>query len=99
MFEDASLRHLPAIQSDHCPIFIFPNGFLPLQTIHRPFKFQVVWLTHENFRAFVEERWCSNSDLIPALASLANDLQSWNKDVFGNIFIQKRALLGSIAGI
>ncbi|XP_021751152.1 uncharacterized protein LOC110716815 [Chenopodium quinoa] len=52
-FEGASMKHLPAIHSDHCPIFISPNGFTLLQSLHRPFRFQAAWLSHEKFRDFV----------------------------------------------
>lgn len=54
-FENARVRHLPAVQSDHCPILISPNGFAPLEAINRPFRFQVAWLTHECFQDFVLE--------------------------------------------
>ena len=98
-FNNAKLRHLPAIQSDHNPLLISPNGFIPLQSIARPFKFQATWLSHENFRSFVEEKWCKNAGLMQALSSIATDLQVWNKEIFGNIFIQKRHLLARIAGV
>lgn len=98
-FGNAKLRHLPAIQSDHNPLFISPNGFIPLQSIARQFKFQATWLSHEKFRSFVEEKWCKNKGLMQALSSLATDLQVWNKEIFGNIFIQKRHLLARIAGV
>ncbi|XP_021768184.1 uncharacterized protein LOC110732536 [Chenopodium quinoa] len=50
-FKKASMKHLPAIQSDHCPIFISLNGFSPLQAIHRPFRFQATWMTHEKLKS------------------------------------------------
>ena len=98
-FERAKMRHLPAIQSDHCPLFISPNGFVPLQELHRPFKFQATWLTHENFQEFVREKWDSTTSLVPALDKLATELKVWNRDIFGNIFQQKKRLLARIAGV
>lgn len=59
-FENAKVKHSPAFQSDHCPIFISPNRFVPLQAINRPFRFQASWLTHENFQEFVGEKWNSH---------------------------------------
>ena len=98
-FERAKVKHLPAVQSDHCPIFISPNGFIPIQDVNRPFKFQATWLTHENFQDFVREKWDSSGPLIPALDKLATELKTWNRDIFGNIFQQKRRLLARISGV
>ncbi|XP_021723765.1 uncharacterized protein LOC110691155 [Chenopodium quinoa] len=98
-FDKASMRHLSAVHSDHCPLFISPNGFVPMQSLHRPFRFQATWLTHENFKDFVAEKWDKHGNLINSLAKLSTDLQHWNRDVFGNIFKQKRHLLARIAGV
>ncbi|KAK9741349.1 hypothetical protein RND81_03G099000 [Saponaria officinalis] len=51
-FSDASVKHLPAYQSDHNPLLISPNGFALLNSIQRSFRFQAAWLTHENFTDF-----------------------------------------------
>ncbi|XP_021757131.1 uncharacterized protein LOC110722174 [Chenopodium quinoa] len=98
-FDKAKVKHLPAIHSDHCPIFISPNGFVPLQALHRPFRFQATWLTHENFKEFVSQKWDSNGTLMSSLSKLSTDLQCWNRDVFGNVFKQKRNLMARIAGV
>ncbi|KAL2902408.1 hypothetical protein RDABS01_027490 [Bienertia sinuspersici] len=98
-FEHAIVKHLPAIQSDHCPLFITPNGFAPLMNLNRPFRFQAAWMTHENFQEFIHAKWASDNPLVLALKKLANDLQSWNKEVFHNIFRKKRELLARIEGI
>ncbi|KAL2929558.1 Protein FixB [Bienertia sinuspersici] len=62
-FSNAHVKHLPAIQSDHCPIFISPNGFVPLDTLARPFRFQACWLLHENFETFVKDKWKRRKNL------------------------------------
>ncbi|XP_021742733.1 uncharacterized protein LOC110708815 [Chenopodium quinoa] len=89
-FEKASMKHLTAIHSDHCPIFISPNGFVPIQALHRPFRFQSTWMSHENFQEFVSQKWDKSRPLMSALSKLSNDLMLWNRDTFGNIFEQKR---------
>ncbi|KAL2926253.1 Protein FixB, partial [Bienertia sinuspersici] len=53
-FEHAQVKHLLAIQSDHCPLLISPNGFSPLASIKRPFRFQAAWMSHEAFKDFVD---------------------------------------------
>lgn len=99
MFDQAHVRHLPAVQSDHSPLFISPNGFVPIQEVNRPFRFQATWLTHEQFQDFVNEKWRLDCKLLPALEFLAHDLKTWNREVFRNIFKQKRVLLARSAGI
>ncbi|XP_074306224.1 uncharacterized protein LOC141641463 [Silene latifolia] len=98
MFEDAMVRHLPAIQSDHCPLFISPNGFVPLNAINRPFRFQACWLTHENFKEFIDNSCPDEGNFTHRLDILSRKLQDWNSNVFGNIFRQKRTLMARIKG-
>lgn len=55
-FESARVKHLPALQSDHCPLLISSNGFFPLMALNRPFRFQEAWLSHEKFSDFINEK-------------------------------------------
>lgn len=64
-FDNARVKHLAANHSDHCPIFISPNGFTPLSSINKPFRFQAAWLTHENFQEFVQQRWSNSASKKP----------------------------------
>ena len=98
-FDKARVKHLPALQSDHCPLLISPNGFAPLDALARPFRFQAAWLTHEAFSEFLADKWKVDTPLIPLLHSLSDDLQDWNRDVFHNIFREKRTLMARIKGI
>ncbi|XP_021762943.1 uncharacterized protein LOC110727671 [Chenopodium quinoa] len=97
--DKAQVRHLPALQSDHCPLFISPNGFAPLEAINRPFRFQDAWLTHENFGEFIHKKWDKSAPLMPLLNSLSLELQNWNKEIFHNIFREKRSLIARIDGV
>ncbi|XP_074289295.1 uncharacterized protein LOC141614451 [Silene latifolia] len=98
LFEDAMVQHIPAFQSDHCPLFISPNGFVPLNAINIPFRFQACWLTHENFKEFVESNWPSNGIFPSRLNSLSSKLQDWNSNIFGDIFKRKKSLIARIGG-
>ncbi|XP_074289227.1 uncharacterized protein LOC141614378 [Silene latifolia] len=98
MFEDAMVRHLPAFQSDHCPLFISPNGFVPLNSLNRPFRFQACWMTHGKFKNFIEDSWPSEGSFLSRLDLLSKKLQTWNSDVFGDIFRRKRSLIARIGG-
>ncbi|XP_074299787.1 uncharacterized protein LOC141630954 [Silene latifolia] len=97
-FEEAMVRHLPAISSDHCPLFISPNGFVPLSAVNRPFRFQGCWLTHEDFKIFIDTNWPSEGIFPTRLDELSHKLQTWNEEVFGNIFRKKRELMARIEG-
>ncbi|KAL2926870.1 GTP-binding protein TypA/BipA-like protein [Bienertia sinuspersici] len=98
-FENAKVKHLPAVQSDHCPIIISPNGFAPLEYVNRPFRFQPDWMTHDHFDGFVNANWDSKEPFFPMLQNLASKLQRWNKEHFHNIFREKRRLIARIEGI
>ncbi|XP_074300458.1 uncharacterized protein LOC141631726 [Silene latifolia] len=95
---DALVKHLPAFQSDHCPLLISPNGFAPLSTINRPFRFQACWMKHENFKDFVEESWPVDGIFQQKLSTLARKLKDWNTQIFGNIFRKKKELMARIGG-
>lgn len=84
-FGAAHVKHLPAVQSDHCPLFISPNFFAPIQTINKPFRFQATCLTHEKFSEFIHQKWDRNGNLITSLENLSLELQQWNREEFGNI--------------
>lgn len=49
LFPDAFIRHLPRTRSDHCPILLqlYSNNVVNRQAI--PFKFQAMWMTHEDY--------------------------------------------------
>ncbi|KAL2896602.1 Schlafen family member 12-like [Bienertia sinuspersici] len=94
-FSAASVRYLPTIQSDHCPLLISPNGFVPLEALNKPFRFQAAWLTHEKFQEFMYSNWSNEAPLVPFFI-LFTQLQQWNKDVFHNIFREKRELMARI---
>ncbi|KAL6145634.1 hypothetical protein ACLB2K_056320 [Fragaria x ananassa] len=59
-----------------------------------------MWLNHEKFLDMVSEQWNSyHGDLLVKTSRLASTLVDWNKNVFGNIFKQKRILSARICGI
>lgn len=56
-------------------------------------------MSHEKFSEFVTEKWNKDIHLLPQLQQLSYDLQDWNKNVFYNIFQEKRTLIACIGGI
>ncbi|KAL5755807.1 hypothetical protein ACOSQ2_020553 [Xanthoceras sorbifolium] len=100
MFPEGFVRHLPRINSDHCPIVLnlysahIPNNFL------KPFRFEAMWSSHAEYSGLVSNCWTRNvGSLSEKLNALAANLKDWNRDSFGSIFRRKRVLLARILGI
>ncbi|XP_074298106.1 uncharacterized protein LOC141628922 [Silene latifolia] len=69
-----------------------------MAAVNKPFRFQACWMSHEKFKEFVEENWPNEGVFPTRLEELSTKLQDWNKQVFGNIFRQKRELKARIEG-
>ncbi|XP_061339719.1 uncharacterized protein LOC133286328 [Gastrolobium bilobum] len=87
-FEEAEVRTLPRILSDHNPLLITMKK-QQQDWSNRPFHFLATWMNHPGFEGLIEERWNSRVAICDMLANLIPHLQKWNKDVFGDI-IKKR---------
>ena len=53
-FPEANVTHLARVNSDHCPLLLklCPNL---VSSANRPFRFQPMWLSHNDFPAIVRE--------------------------------------------
>ncbi len=92
--------HLARMKSDHCSILVkfHPSSRGPRKNL--PFRFQAMWLNHEKFLDMVSEQWNNyHGDLLFKTSRVASTLVDWNKNVFGNIFKQKRIVSARICGI
>ncbi|KAL8129303.1 hypothetical protein V2J09_018458 [Rumex salicifolius] len=98
-FPDASIKHLVRNQSDHSPLLLKSTGFMQRNPLARPFRFQAAWVMHEEFQSFMRNHWQQGAKLSSALANLATHLESWNRDVFGNLFRRRDRLWKRIEGI
>ncbi|XP_056695810.1 uncharacterized protein [Spinacia oleracea] len=92
-FEEGSLRNIPKLKSDHCPILISTTGFAPIPSTVRPFRFQAAWMNHAKFEEFVHVNWKSTEPLIPFLKVFADQLNEWNRLVFHNIDLRDCRIL------
>ncbi|XP_075497891.1 uncharacterized protein LOC142535418 [Primulina tabacum] len=86
---NARLTALPRITSDHHPI-IFDTTRLKWGP--SPFRFENVWLTHNNFKESLEDWWGSGNTqgwegykFMMKLKETKNRVLLWNKEVFGNV--------------
>ncbi|XP_021774689.1 uncharacterized protein LOC110738605 [Chenopodium quinoa] len=59
-FPEGVVCNLTKLTSDHCPLLINTNGFAPIPTALKPFRFQAAWIKHEKFEEFVSTSWDHN---------------------------------------
>ncbi|KAL0283695.1 UNVERIFIED_CONTAM: hypothetical protein Sangu_2873500 [Sesamum angustifolium] len=93
-FQDTKVSHLPRNTSDHCPIMISTDHI----TARRPstFRFQNMWLRHEDFISMVKLAWELPSQmqgllkLKEKLHRLKQRLGWWNRTKVGDIFQQTK---------
>jgi len=98
-FPNGAVCHLIQAGSDHSPLLISTSGFMLIATNSKPFRFQVAWVSHQQFEKVIKTNWTSSNTLVPKLKDLATALSTWNKDIFGNLFQRKRKLWERIKGI
>ncbi|XP_019168344.1 PREDICTED: uncharacterized protein LOC109164047 [Ipomoea nil] len=98
-FPDATVQHLPIVQSDHSPLFLNTAPIVPKRIYPRRFRFNAAWITHPDFRKMVQINWDVNKDVFENKSLLAENLDSWNRDTFGNIFHRKKRVLARLEGI
>ncbi|XP_058077579.1 uncharacterized protein LOC131225973 [Magnolia sinica] len=91
-FPNFHVEHLPRSNSDHAPLLLVllnQNFVGP-----KPFCFQRMWLQHESFQQVIKTAWESETTLDPMVNILVKlrkvkiSLKIWNKEVFGDIFMQ-----------
>lgn len=88
-FEEGSPRNLPREKSGHCPILISTNGFSPLLSSFKPFRFQATRMHHQKFKEFVMNTLKNDEPLIPFPSKFASQLGEWNKLIFIIFFGRK----------
>ncbi|XP_050216415.1 uncharacterized protein LOC126667478 [Mercurialis annua] len=99
IFPNAITHHLPRIHSDHRPILIKLNSIQQVTTVTKPFRFLSSWITHQDFEKVVTKGWQHQRPLTENINLVTNEISEWNVNVFGNIFKQKKQLMGRLNGI
>ncbi|EOY25447.1 Uncharacterized protein TCM_016753 [Theobroma cacao] len=95
-FSYTRIHHLNRDGSDHCPLLISCCNF----SLQRPssFRFLHAWVKHHEFFNFVANSWKQPIHGNGLMAfwnkqqQLKKSLKGWNKDVFGDIFSNLRAV-------
>ena len=88
-FPRATMLHLGAVNSDHCPLLIDTN---PVNVrCPRPFRFKAMWAGDARCYGVIDKAWKRNfvgNDcfiLYRKQFFLNSDLRKWNKEVFGHV--------------
>jgi hypothetical protein len=101
MFPMASLRHLIAVKSDHCPLLLSTereNQWQGDTSKGRPFRYEVMWETNKGLIPLISQVWkndmhCNNlHELERKLTRLTSTLQHWSATSFGAVRKELRAL-------
>lgn len=58
-----------------------------------------MWLSHPTFSGVVREAWNNPPSLQQALSSFTIKANSWNKNLFDNLFHRKKRILARLKGI
>ena len=53
-FPEATITHLAKVNSDHCPLLLSLCPNIP-NASNQPFRFQPIWLSHNDFPAIVRD--------------------------------------------
>lgn len=83
VFPEATITHLPAIQSDHKPLQLQLQP--TIDHLPKPFKFESMWISHLDTGYIIEEDWNLETHFGACLKHTKNALRDWNKRVFGNL--------------
>ncbi|KAJ8424240.1 LOW QUALITY PROTEIN: hypothetical protein Cgig2_023861 [Carnegiea gigantea] len=75
------------------------SGFTKRLEEDKPFRFQAAWMPHAEFENLIKDKWRTQTPVHVALDALANQLNEWNREIFGNLFRKKRKIWGQIEGI
>ncbi|CAN0872181.1 LINE-1 retrotransposable element ORF2 protein [Linum grandiflorum] len=102
-FPDCTVRVLPRVCSDHNPLMAMTSQE---EGVKRPWKFESMWLEHEDFNTFLQEAWTEEIEGFGGLFLLAKrlklvktKLKEWNQNVFKNNEAEIGRCLCLIAGL
>ncbi|KAI9111237.1 hypothetical protein K1719_017848 [Acacia pycnantha] len=84
LFEDAEVRIIPRVGSDHHPMLVKLKRE-PFSFGVRRFRFELAWQMHNGFQDFLTEHWRAGDGFSDQLTELQHSLQIWNREVFGKI--------------
>ncbi|XP_015958038.1 uncharacterized protein LOC107482150 [Arachis duranensis] len=83
LYQQASLKALPAISSDHCPLVLVINQ---VQKVEKSFKFEAFWTDHEECENIVRKGWekenvqgCAWKGITTRMENCKEELTKWSR--------------------
>lgn len=99
-YPEAYVHHLTRIHSNYNPLLLSMHSNMNPRYLTKPFRYQVMWCSHDNFQDAVSSFWqAHNEPMNQKLEHFPKFLTRWNKQVFGHLFRRKAALLRRLEGI
>ncbi|XP_038984385.1 uncharacterized protein LOC120111406 [Phoenix dactylifera] len=101
-FPDHHVSHLPRIASDHCPLLVSTETYIP---VRHPFRFEKIWLCYSRSWEMVREAWSApvRGDAMyrvsRRLELTRRRLRRWNREEVGDIFRRIEESEEAIAGL
>lgn len=89
-FPKMRIIHLSSDSSNHCPLWIVPDG-LDVATTTKPFRFEEMWLSDPSSSNVVEVVGSSNTITDPStkimrkIKKCGTELKRWSRDHIGNM--------------
>lgn len=74
-WQEAVVKHLPYMSSDHAPMFVQLDLSLVGNPKRRPFRFEAAWLKHPSFKDLLVSSWDGEMETPRALVSLQAKLR------------------------
>ena len=98
LFPESCVEHLERGHSDHCPVKMHWDR---AQGIRQgwPFRFKPIWLSHPSFQSIMRDAQANPSSLLHAVSKFIDKDKVWNRNVFGNLFHQKKRILSRLRGV
>ncbi|XP_010422854.1 PREDICTED: uncharacterized protein LOC104708063 [Camelina sativa] len=95
-WHEATVTHLPFLASDHAPVYVQLSPEFRCDPRRRPFRFEVAWLSHPEFKDMLTSSCDMAITTQLALQRLTVTLKKLNHEVFGDIQRRKEHLSVSI---
>lgn len=90
----ASVLYLPRTHFDHSSLFL--TFVSSSQITPKPFRIESIWCNHSDFPLLVAQSFPIGANLTRATMDFADIANSWNKNIFVNIFHNKKHLLARL---
>lgn len=87
LYPNSKVYHLSSPGSDHSPLVLKTNAFIPT---HIPFRFETLWIREPTFPQVVSSSWSQPQSYFQNLSNFYANVKVWKKAYVCNIFRNKK---------